>query len=117
MISTFLQIPVGGFTLPGALGQNPGASTLEIVITTAIGVITIVAFIWFTIQFLVAAVQIIGSGGDKNALAQSKSKLTTSLIGLVVVISAIFLIQIIGVIFGISILNIAELIAGLPTGN
>lgn len=108
--------PDGGLTLPGPLGANPAsnpAGRFEGIITTAIGVMTIIAFIWFTIQFFIAAIQIIGSGGDKQALAAARSKLSTSLIGLVVVIGAIFFIQLIGVIFGIEILNIASLIGDL----
>ncbi len=108
--------PSGGFTLPGTLGQNPGAGSvykLSDVISTALGVITIIAFIWFVIQFFLAAIQIISSGGDKNALAAAKGKLTTSLIGVVVVISAIFLIDIVGDILGIPFLNIPLLIFSL----
>jgi hypothetical protein len=104
----FLEVPVGGFTLPGTLGgASPADSgqTLERIISTAIGVMTVIAFIWFIVQFFIAAVQIIGSGGDKNALAAARGKLSTSVIGLVVVISAIFIIELIGTILGISILN------------
>lgn len=102
--------PEQGFTLPGPLGEvssNPNTTSLLLtgVISTAIGVMTVIAFIWFIIQFFIAAVQIIGSGGDKNALASAKSKLTTSLIGLVIVVSAVFLIELVGTILGISILD------------
>lgn len=109
-------IPAGGFTLPGTLGQNPAADapgTLESVISTAIGVMTIIAFIWFIMQFFIAAVQIISSGGDKAALASARSKLSVSVIGIVVVISAIFLVEIVGTILGIPILDLSGLIGGL----
>ena len=109
-------IPAGNFTLPGTLGQNPTADApgmLSGIISTAIGVITIIAFIWFIIQFFVAAVQIIGSGGDKSALAAARTKLSVSVIGVVVVISAIFLIEIVGTILGIDILDLTGLINGL----
>jgi hypothetical protein len=102
-----------GFTLPGWLGQNPAVDApgrLSTIISTLIGVITIIAFIWFVIQFFIAAVQIIGSGGDKAALASARSKLATSVVGVVVVIAAIFFIEIVGTIFGIEILNLPKLI-------
>lgn len=108
--------PPGGFTLPGFLGQTTGATAplqLSNVISTAIGVMTIIAFIWFTIQFFLAAVSIIGAGADKAKLEGAKSKLSTSIIGVVVVVAAIFLIEIVGLIFGIPILDIPGLIAGL----
>lgn len=107
--------PQEGFSLPGFLG-NPGsdpassAGLLEQVISTALGIMTIIAFIWFVIQFFIAAVQIIGSGGDKAALTSAKSKLSTSVIGLIVVVSAIFLVELIGIILGVDILNLVELI-------
>lgn len=110
-MNIFLDLTIGnGFTLPGPLGtigNNPGGAgtVLESVISTAIGVMTIIAFIWFVVQFFIAAIQIISSGGDKNALAAAKGKLSTSVIGLVVVISAIFLINLIGTILGINILG------------
>lgn len=110
-------IPVGGFTLPGPLGQvgdgTGAAVTLEGIISTAIGVMTIIAFIWFVIQFFIAAVQIIGSGGDKAALTSARSKLSTSVIGLIVVIGAIFFIELVGTILGLDILSLADLIGRL----
>lgn len=109
--------PGGGFSLPGFLGSGASVAsapvTLENIVSTAIGVMTIIAFIWFVIQFFIAAVQIIGSGGDKNALANARGKLSTSVIGLVVVIGAIFFIELIGFILGLDILSLADLITGL----
>ena len=117
----FFNIPISpggeGFSLPGWLGEtgpDDAPTTLETIISTAIGVMTIIAFIWFVIQFFIAAVQIIGSGGDKNALAAARGKLTTSVIGLIVVIAAIFLIELIGTILGVSILTgISDFISNL----
>jgi len=106
--------PRGGFSLPGPLGNSARIAnapmTLENIISTAIGVMTIIAFIWFIIQFFISAIQIINSGGDKNALAGARSKLSTSVIGLVVVIGAIFFIELIGYILGLDILSLADLI-------
>ena len=117
----FGSIPVGNFTLPGPLGQHPttdAPSQLENVISTAIGVMTVIAFIWFIVQFFVAAFQIISSGGDKAALEGAKQKLTTSAIGLVVVIAAIFLIQIVGTVLGINILTgISDFLYGTTGGT
>lgn len=107
--------PGGGFTLPGTLGQTGAQAPTQLsdVISTAIGVMTIIAFIWFVIQFFIAAVSIIGAGADKAKLEGAKSKLSTSVIGVVVVVAAIFLIEIVGTILGIPILDIPGLIGGL----
>ena len=108
------NLDLGTFTLPGTLGTVGDAPTqLSSVISTAIGVMTIIAFIWFIIQFFLAAVSIIGAGADKAKLEGAKSKLSTSVIGVVVVIAAIFLIEVVGTILGIPILDIPGLIGGL----
>lgn len=86
---------------------NPSDSgnTLNTVISLIVAVMTVIAFIWFTIQFFIGALGIISAGGDKQKLADARAKITTGLIGLVIVIAAIFLIQLIGTILGIDILN------------
>ena len=105
--------PSGGFTGVGTGPlANPGSAPIDILsnfISTVIGFMTVVAFIWFTFVFITGAISIIGSGGDKNALEAAKKKLTTGLIGLVITIAAVFIISLIGTIFGIDILNLGSL--------
>ena len=96
------------FTLFGPLGDfqpTQAPNVLTGIISTAIGVMTVIAFIWFIFQFIVAAIQIISSGGDKGSLTSARQKLTTSIIGVVVVISAIFIFELIGFILGFSIIT------------
>ena len=112
--SSPIQIaPSGGFTGFGPLGNVTSKSgallTFSSFISTAIGVMTLVAFIWFIITFFTGVVSIIGAGGDKQALETAKKKITTAIIGLVVTIAAIFLIEVIGQIFGINILSFSAL--------
>ncbi len=110
---------LGTFKGLGPLGEpiateaDPGASAFTNFISTAIGVMTIVAFIWFIIQLFIGAIGWLASGGDKAKLQEAQKKITTSVIGLTIVISAIFLIKIIGSIFGIDFLNLTELITNL----
>lgn len=105
--------PSGGFKGLGTLGNVTSKSgallTFSSFISTAIGVMTLVAFIWFVITFFTGVISIIGAGGDKQALETAKKKITTAIIGLVVTIAAIFLIEIIGQIFGINILSFSAL--------
>lgn len=103
--------PPGGFKGFGPLG-NPSGNGIDIFskfISSAIGLMTIIAIIWFVFTFFIGAIGIISAGGDKNALESAKKKITTGLIGLVVVIAAIFIIRLIGFLFGIDILNIGKL--------
>jgi len=106
-------VGLGPLGSPSATQQDPGASALANFISTVIGVMTIIAFIWFIFQLFIGAVDWLSSGGDKARLQEAQKKITTSIIGLTIVISAIFLIKIIEVIFNINILDIATLIKNL----
>jgi hypothetical protein len=103
--------PSGGFHGIGPLGnpQGNGVSALSNFISVVIGILTIIAFIWFTFILVSGAISIISSGGDKQALETAKKKITNGIIGLVLVITAVFIIDIIGNIFGINFLNILQL--------
>ncbi len=102
--------PSGGFSGPGALG-NPAGNEVRLfssVISTIIGVMTAIAFIWFVIQFMIGAIGWITSGGDKGKIEAARGKITTGVIGLVVVVSAIFVISFIGEILDLPILNVSR---------
>lgn len=96
--------PNNGFTGFGPLGTNVGngIGTFTNFVSTTIGLMTIIAIVWFIFTFILGAIGIISSGGDKNALESAKKKITTSLIGLVVVIVAVFIIDLIGYLLGFS---------------
>lgn len=94
---------------------NPGsaANAFSNFISTAIGVMTAIAIIWFIFTLFLGAIAWISSGGDKAKLQNAQKQITTGLTGLVIVIAAIFLVKIIGIIFGIDILNLTKLINDL----
>ena len=87
----------------GLEGESGGAAParFNLFISGAIGLMTVVALIWFTITFIIGAIGIIGSGGDKGALEAARNKITTGLIGVVVVIAAVFIVQAFGSIIGV----------------
>jgi hypothetical protein len=104
--------PNGGFT--GALNgkgllaaPGNGIDIFVKFISGTIGLLTIIAIIWFIFTFITGAIGIISSGGDKAALESAQKKITTGLIGLVVVVIAIFAISLIGYLLGFS--NILDL--------
>lgn len=112
--------PDGGFNLPGILGRPDQYFTeggtggrLATVISTIIGVLTAVAFIWFVFLLFMGAIQYLTSGGDPKGIEAATAKIRTALIGLVVVISAIFFIQLIGTVLGLDILNIQSVFVSL----
>ncbi len=115
LLAAEIKIAPGGLQGIGPLGlEGKSAEWAPIVFTrflsTLIGVMTIIGFIWFIIQLFIGAVSMIGAGGDKAKVEQAKSKITNSLIGLVVVIAAVFIIQIVGSVFGIDVLNLIDLL-------
>jgi len=99
--------PLGLEGKPDASGAMGVFSTF---ISSAIGLITIIAIIWFVFVFIMGAIGIISSGGDKQAMESARKKITSGAIGLVVVIVGMFVIQLIGRIIGIpEILNITKM--------
>lgn len=104
-----------GFGALGLVGKSgpDAAIVFQNVISITIGVITVVATIWFMVQLLTGALSIIGSGGDKNKVEQAKTKISSALVGLVVVIAGIFIVDLVGSLFGFSILNITAQIVSL----
>ena len=98
---------------PVATKQDPGTSAFTNFISTAIGIMTIVAFIWFIFTLFTGAIAWLSSGGDKQKLQNAQKQITTGLTGLIIVIAAIFLIKLVEIIFGIKILSVADLILNL----
>jgi hypothetical protein len=122
-----LQIaPNRGFTGFGPLGlQGTTASNADITFTnflsSTIGVLTIIAIIWFVFILITGAISYMSSGGDKAAIESSGKKILNGVIGLVVVVIAIFIIKLIGYLIGIpDILNFTFLfgnVAGLVVNH
>ena len=112
--------PVGGFKGIGTLGSPTGTGIMAFssFISMVIGVMTMVAFLWFTFVLITGAISIISSNGDKQAMETARKKITSGVIGLIIVISAVFILDLIGTIFGIKFLNLFQLfysITGLST--
>ncbi len=63
-------------------------SQLESIISNVIGVITIVAFIFFTFQIIFAGYAFISANGDEKKLETSRKKLTNGILGLTIVVVA-----------------------------
>src|SRR5258708_7741626 len=111
------DINVGPLQGAGPLG-NPGSAAgacnlFTSTLSKIIGVLTVVAFIWFTFQIVLGALRIVGSGGDKAAIEGARKQITTGIIGVVMVVAAIFIVSLIGTILGIpNILNPVAIING-----
>jgi hypothetical protein len=86
------------------------------IISNIIGVITIIAGIWFVFMFIIAGFSFLTAGGDSKKMGEATAKLTSALIGLIVVVSAYAIISLIGALLGFDILNPQDIIERLGPG-
>lgn len=119
MMNKIAQInlaPSGGYKGFGALGleQNQdGVTIFATFISSTIGLITVIAIVWFIIVFITGALGIITSGGDKNSNESARKKITSGIIGLIVTILGMLIIRFIGKLFGLDLLDFKTMIEAL----
>lgn len=102
--------PSGGLTGPGIQPETNLGDQIAGIISTVIGILTALAIVWFIIEFIVSGFLLISSAGDQEKTAEAKKRLTQSVIGLVIVIGAIFLFTVVSYIADIDFLNIGDYI-------
>lgn len=93
-------------SLWGTKEVDPAANYLSTIVSNVISVMTIVAGLWFIFNFFIGAVGIVFSAGNEDALKKGSQKITTSLVGLVVVIASYTLISLIGLILGFDVTDL-----------
>lgn len=98
--------PPGGYKGFGLFGlENQASSNAGTVfgalISRSIGVITIVAFIWFVFILITGAIGVMSAGGDKGAAESARKRITTGLVGLVLVVAGLFIARLISSLLGI----------------
>lgn len=103
--------PFRGFGKLGLQGETgEGAiETFAKFISSTIGLLTIIAIIWFIFVLFTGAIGMMNAGGDKAAIESSRKRITSGLVGLVVVILGIFIVDLVGTLIGIPVLNLKEL--------
>ena len=111
------KIAVGG----GRLDENnaeglllEGSSeTVANIISTAVGLMTVIAGIYFLFVILSGAISIISSGGDKGAYEEGRKRITAGAIGFTVSIAAIFIFGLIGILLGVDFMKLEDVINNL----
>lgn len=104
--------PQGGFKGLGTglfANVGNGIDALTRVISVTVGIMTVVAFIWFVLNVIIGGINIISSEGDKQKLELARHRIFNGIIGIVVVVVAIFFVSLIGSIFGIPFLDLPKL--------
>jgi hypothetical protein len=92
--------------LPTSLQNMSGLEYLQKMLPNIIGLIFIVGIIIFFFMLLMGAVQWISSGGDKGKLESARGRLTSAIIGIVILLSVFAIMQLIQTFFGVSILTL-----------
>ncbi len=88
-------------------GINPGDSVkattaLEKLISNVMGVLTIVAVIWFALQIILAGYSLMTAHGDPKKIEEGWSKLTNGILGIFIVIIAAGLAALLAKLLGLS---------------
>jgi len=76
--------------------------TAQEIVSNLINLVLVIAFVVFLFLLLLGGIQWITSGGDKDSLAKAKGKITSSIIGIVVVLCAWAILNLVKYFFGIS---------------
>ncbi len=116
LIKKAFAVPLGELRGPGRIGlqegQGPEAALTVFVdvLSAVVGILTVAAAIWFLFNFIIAAYQFMSAGGDNQKIKEAQQKIQNSIVGLFLVVAAIFLLSLFGTLIGIDFLNIGELI-------
>ena len=84
---------------PGATGAE-ATLKLDTLVSTVIGILSVVAFIYFSIQVIFAGYAFLSAEGDKNKLEQARNRLTNGILGLFITMIALSLASLIAWLFG-----------------
>ena len=112
-IGTFEGIGRLGEVSSFAGSEEAATSLFTRLVSIIIGVISVVAGLYFVIQFILGAFSWISSGGDKAKVQEAQRKITNAVIGLAVVLISIFLIDLIGSLLGMNILSPGDFILSI----
>ena len=105
--------PLGNITGIGPLGTNLGspATTIGEMLSNIVGLLTIIGLLWFVFQIVTAGLEWISSSGEKANVANVREKIFHAVAGLIVIISAIFIIYLIAALLGLgNALNLGTII-------
>ncbi len=102
--------PVTDVRQPANLQETTVLSTLETWISDIIGVITILATLFFIVYAFVAAFNWITAAGDKSKIEQARNRLVMSTLGLILIVATHAIIGLIGGIIGLELLNPGNMI-------
>jgi len=86
---------------------------LEILVSTGISVLTVVAAIFFIVYFFMGALKWVTAGGDGGKVGKARDEMVQGVVGLIVIVAAYGVLGLIGTILGIDFLRPADTIMGI----
>lgn len=88
--------PFGGTTFDNSSAIN----TFTNAISAIIGLLTVVAALWFLIQVILGGIGWMTAGGDKGKLTEARDRLSNAFIGLIIVVASWAILALAGQFFG-----------------
>lgn len=98
---------IADVTMPALEGPGPvvsagsGTTVVEKLLSNIIGVLTIVAVVYFAIQIILAGYSFISAQGDEKQVASARKRLTDGVLGMTIVVVAMGLGALIATLLGI----------------
>jgi hypothetical protein len=108
--------PKEGFGPWGNLGSqsiNEATNAIAGLMSRGLGVATIIAGLWFLLQFILGGYDYMTAGGDQQKMTNATKKITSALIGLIIVVAAYAVMSLLGELLGFKFLNLGSLIEKL----
>lgn len=83
-------------------------------LTSMVTTLTIVGSLAFVVYFFIGTLKWITAGGDKGKVSEAQAQMTQGAIGLIAMVSAYFIIGIVGAVLGLDILNPMKALQRIP---
>ncbi|MBI5122863.1 hypothetical protein HZA75_03310 [Candidatus Roizmanbacteria bacterium] len=101
-----IAINLGGQDFNPTFAPRGGLPEMQIFIRNSLMIFLVFGAFFIVIYIILAGIQWIMSGGDKNKLAAARAKLTWAIIGFIVILSSFFIINGIGYLFKVDLLKL-----------
>lgn len=102
---------------PGELGNTDSAwdpgGLFNTTLSAAVGILSVIAAIYFLFLLITGSISYMQAGGDQGKAEEARKKITTAIIGLIIVLGAVFLADFVGFILGFDLLNPGNFLDGL----
>jgi hypothetical protein len=98
---------------PTILTAEGFTNMLEAILSTIIGFLTILAGLYFMVNFIIGGLGWASAGGEMKKVEDARMRMTNAAVGLIIVVASLSIFYIVGTVLGIDILNIGESLRNL----